>query len=328
MSKTQSSIFQKEHEILENAQKLIQNETIDTSALLEQYKILVKNYKKLIRQSETLIRSSDSQQRKLNQIQERLGRYVSYQLFQKIIHGKEKVEIKTKRKKLTVFFSDIKDFSYTSSHMEGEDLSAFLNSYLETMTQIVIKWGGTLDKYMGDAIMVFFGDPEYTSDEEHALRCVLMAMEMRDKMKEMQNKWYNIGYQEPLRVRMGIATGYCVVGNFGSSERMDYTIIGAAVNLASRLETAAGIDEILISHETWSFIKDKIICEPPVKLNLKGFHYDVVAHKVLYKKEKCSSPLTFVYDESRGINMIIDFSKISKTELISLINAIDPKKEE
>ncbi len=326
MLKGKNSIFSKEYEILKTAESLLDQENINEKNLAEQYKVLFKSYKKLLRQTETLTRTSDNQQRKLNRILESLSRYVSFQLYKKITYGKEKVEIKTQRKKLTVFFSDLKDFSYTSSHMEGEALSEFLNGYLEVMTQIVIKWGGTLDKYMGDAIMVFFGDPDFSSDEDHALRCVNMAIEMREQMKTLRKKWYDIGYQEPKHFRMGIATGYCTVGNFGSSERMDYTIIGTPVNLASRLETAADTNEIFISHETWSYVKSKVICETPVKLHLKGFHQEITAHKVLGLKETKDN-IFVLDDEAEGINVKLDFSKISKQEIISIINDFEDEPE-
>lgn len=315
----ENTIFGKEEDVLKAAEALLKQEDINKEDLLKNYKNLLKNYKKLLRQTKTLTRVSDNQQLKLNRILENLGRYVSFQLFKRITHEKGKVEIKTQRKKLTVFFSDLKDFSYTSSHMEGEALSEFLNSYLETMTQIIIKWGGTLDKYMGDAIMVFFGDPEFTSDEDHALRCVYMALEMREKMKDMRKKWYDLGYQEPLHFRMGVATGYCTVGNFGSSERMDYTIIGTPVNLASRLETAADSDELFISHETWSYVKDKVVCEPPEKLHLKGFHHQILAHKVLYLKENQDNILV-IDDEAGGVSLKIDFSKITKDEVFRMVS--------
>ncbi|RLC19653.1 MAG: adenylate/guanylate cyclase domain-containing protein [Deltaproteobacteria bacterium] len=320
-----NSIFSKEDEVIKAAEALLKQGELNGENFLEKYKSLLKSYKKLLRQTKTVTRVSDNQQRKLNRILERLGRYVSFQLFKKITHEKGKVEIRTQRKKLTVFFSDLKDFSYTSSHMEGEALSEFLNSYLEIMTQIVIKWGGTLDKYMGDAIMVFFGDPEFTSDEDHALGCVKMAVEMREKMKGLRSKWYGLGYQDPLHFRMGIATGYCTVGNFGSSERMDYTIIGTPVNLASRLETAADADEVFISHETWSYVKDKVVCEPPVKLHLKGFHHQILAHKVLNLRDESGkdSRLFLLEDEEKGVNIKIDFSKVSKEDVLSIISEID-----
>lgn len=313
-------IFYKEHNILENAEAFLKREEMDLEDLLEEYMALLKAYKKLLRQTKTLTRVSDNQQRKLNRILERLGRYVSYQLVKKITREKnESDEIRARRKKLTVFFSDLKDFSYVSSHMEGEALSDFLNSYFEVMTQIINKWGGTLDKYIGDAIMVFFGDPEFTSDRDHALRCVNMAVEMREKMKGMREKWYNLGYQEPLHCRIGIATGYCTVGNFGSSERMDYTIIGSPVNMAARLEEAADVDEIFISHETWGHVKDEVICDEPVSLTLKGFHYPITAHKVMSAKTRDTENIFYINDEIRGVNMKIDFSTASRDELINII---------
>ncbi|WP_207682811.1 adenylate/guanylate cyclase domain-containing protein [Desulfonema magnum] len=319
----ENSIFSKEEDTLKTAESLLKGEAVGKETLLKEYKGLLKNYKKLLRQTKTVTRVSDNQQRKLNRILERLGRYVSFQLFKKITHEKGNVEIKPQRKKLTVFFSDLKDFTYTSSHMEGEALSEFLNFYLEIMTQIVIKWGGTLDKYMGDAIMVFFGDPEFTSDEDHALRCVSMAIEMREKMKDLQKKLYDLGYQEPLHCRMGIATGYCTVGNFGSSERMDYTIVGTPVNLASRLETAAEKDEIFISHETWGYVKDKVICDPPKELHLKGFHQKILAHKVVRLKKEGEDNVLLIDDEEKGVNLKIDFSKIPKEEIESIIRRLE-----
>ena len=169
-------------------------------------------------------------------------------IYKKITSGKEKVETGTTRRvKLSIFFSDIKGFSWHSSKMEGEALTAILNSYLEEMTHIVFKHGGTLDKYIGDAIVVFFGDPDFSSDAEHARRAVMMALEMRQRMTELQHKWFELGFPEPLHIRMGISTGFVNVGNFGSSEHMDYTVIGAPVNMAARLQAEAAEDQILIS---------------------------------------------------------------------------------
>jgi adenylate cyclase len=128
---------------------------------------------------------------------------------------------------------------------------------------------------------------------------------------------------------MGIATGYCTVGNFGSSERMDYTIIGTPVNLASRLETAADADEVFISHETWSYVKDNVICEPPQKLHLKGFHHQILAHKVLSLRDETEKDahLLLLDDEDRGMTIKIDFSKISKDEVLSLISSFEIPEE-
>ena len=322
MSENIESVFKKESKILKNSQDILEKGNIPYKILLSEYANLVKNYKKLLITSKTTTKIGDSQQKKLNTIKKRLSKYVSYQLFKKITQGKEKVELKTKRKKLTVFFSDIKDFSYISSHMEGEELALFLNSYLEEMTKIVIKYGGNLDKYLGDAILVFFGDLKSDSDEENAFRCLSMALEMRDKMKVLQKMWYEKGYQEPLHIRIGIATGFCAVGNFGSTERMDYTIIGNPVNYAARLESAAEPDEILISHETWGLIKDKIVCEPSVSLSLKGFHHELIAHKVLALKKEQKEQFLKIDDPEKGIKIDLDFSKMNEKTALDVIEKI------
>ncbi len=106
------------------------------------------------------------------------------------------------------------------------------------MSRIALDHGATIDKYVGDAIVIFFGDPETKGVKEDALACVKMAIAMRKRMNDLQVIWRDLGIEKPLRVRMGIHTGFCTVGNFGSEDRMDYTIIGGAANIASRLEIA------------------------------------------------------------------------------------------
>ena len=114
------------------------------------------------------------------------------------------------------------------------------------MSQIALAHGATIDKYVGDAILVFFGDPESRGVEEDAIACVTMALAMRKRMSELQTTWRASGIETPLRCRMGINTGVCTVGNFGSEDRIDYTIIGGGdVNLASRIESACPPNEIV-----------------------------------------------------------------------------------
>ncbi|MBC8385570.1 MAG: adenylate/guanylate cyclase domain-containing protein [Candidatus Cloacimonetes bacterium] len=322
MKSKETTEYQKEMKLVEETQSLLDKGKFTKQELIETTGDLLKHYRKLLRQICTLTKVSDNQQHKLKVITDRLGRYVSYQLFKKITQGKDKVEIKTQRKKLTVFFSDVKDFSYISSHMEGEALSVFLNQYLDIMTKIVKKWNGTLDKYWGDAILAFWGDPVFTSDEDHALKCVSMAIEMKEQMRNLQKQWFEDGYQEPLHIRIGIASGFCTVGNFGSSERMDYTIIGNPVNFAARLESAAEPDEILISHETWGLVKDKIVCEPHISLSLKGFHQEMIAHKVLGHKNSTKENVLKIDDPDNGIKLNINFSKTGKNKIEELIKEL------
>jgi len=311
-------VFSRENEQLEKAEIICEGENITPEELQREYGILTTAFKKLLRQTKKLTRVSDTQQNRLNRILKRLMRYVSYQLYKKITQGKEVVDIQTSRKKLTVFFSDIKDFSVISSRMEGEALSEFLNLYLDEMTKIVLKWGGTLDKYIGDTIMVFFGDDESKPHKDNAIHSVKMAVEMQQRMKELHREWYEKGYREPIRIRIGISTGFCTIGNFGSSERMDYTIIGNPVNLAARLESAADSNEILISHETWALIKDEICCEKAREYKLKGFQQPVIAYKIYWNQKPGGT--VFLEDPEKGISLKVDFSRTTKKELLEWLD--------
>jgi class 3 adenylate cyclase len=144
--------------------------------------------------------------------------------------------VKAQRKKLTIYFSDIKDFTATTENMSSEDLTYLLNKYFTEMSTIALSHGATIDKFVGDAMLMFFGDPETRGVKEDALACVRMAIAMQRRMRDLQSMWREKGYENPFQVRIGINTGFCNVGNFGSDARMDYTVIGAEVNLAARPE--------------------------------------------------------------------------------------------
>ena len=184
------------------------------------------------------------------------------------------------RRKLTIFFSDVKGFTAWTDKLEPEDIRELLNQYLSEMSNIARKWGGTIDKFIGDAIMIFFGAPEFSSDKDHAVRCVKMAMEMQEKMKELRLEWADLGFDESLHIRIGINTGYATVGIFGSADRLNYTILGSSVNLASRIEIACQPDQITISHVTYSLIKNEIECAPKGTVEVKGVSEPVKIYEV------------------------------------------------
>jgi len=222
----------------------------------------------------------------LEQLSRQLAKYLSPQIYDSIFSGEKEVKVASNRKKLTVFFSDIANFTETADKLESEELTQLLNHYLTEMSQIALKYGATIDKYVGDAIMIFFGDPSSKGVKEDALACVQMAIEMREKMHSLQSVWRDSGIEAPLRCRIGVHTDYCTVGNFGSEARMDYTIIGGGVNLASRLETSADPDEILISYETHAQIKDLVACEEHGQIDVKGIAYPVATYRVIDLHEK------------------------------------------
>ena len=123
--------------------------------------------------------------------------------------------------------------------MEPNELARVLDDYLSAMAEVADQFGGTFDKFIGDGIMIFFGDPKTQGTKEDAQACVAMAVEMRRRMNLLQIQWRREGIDRQLAVRMGINSGFCTVGNFGSNDRMNYTALGTEVNLASRLESAA-----------------------------------------------------------------------------------------
>ncbi len=171
------------------------------------------------------------------------------------------------RKELTILFSDIKDFTAHSSTYSPDRIRGFLNDYFETMVDVVFKYKGTVDKYIGDGLMVFFGDPEPAPD--HALRSVQAAIEMQQKARELSRRWVGEG-GFPVQVRIGINTGEVVVGNMGSSRRLSYTVLGSAVNLAKRLESSAPVDGILMSQRTRDLVAPFVATRLFGEIQVKG----------------------------------------------------------
>ncbi|MBL8907095.1 MAG: HAMP domain-containing protein [Rhizobiales bacterium] len=208
---------------------------------------------------------------KLESVANRLAKYLSPQIYNSIFSAKSDAPGALARKNLTIFFSDIEGFTDISDGMEPERLSFFINTYLREMSNIAIEHGGTIDKFIGDAILVFFGDPETEGDRNDALKCARMALRMRERVLELEKVWHENGISKPLRVRMGITTGYCTVGNFGSDQRLDYTVLGGPVNLAARLQATAEADTILIAESTWLLIRDAADTTPMGEITPKGF---------------------------------------------------------
>src|SRR5208337_4859398 len=124
-----------------------------------------------------------------------------------IFSGQRDVTIHTERKKLTIFFSDIKDFTSITERLQPEQITALLNEYFTEMSAITLKHAGTIDKFFGDAMLIFFGDPESKGEAEDARACLRMAVEVQHRLAQLNTKWRNEGIEHPFRVRMGINTG-------------------------------------------------------------------------------------------------------------------------
>ena len=217
----------------------------------------------------------------LQALSSKLAKYLSRQVYHSIFEGRTDVEVRSYRKELTVFFSDIEGFTELTDRAEAEVVSGILNRYLSEMSTIAYGCGGTIDKFIGDGIMIFFGDPDSRGRIQDAVECVGMAIRMRRRIAELRAEWEKLTGPKPLHVRIGINSGYCTVGNFGSEDRLDYTIVGGAVNAASRLEEAADADQILISHSTYVLVKDVFYCRPVGDLKVRGISHELRTYEVV-----------------------------------------------
>ena len=224
-----------------------------------------------------------SKSEQIENIAKQLSKYLSPQLYDSIFSGEKKAKIESEKKFLSIFFSDIVSFTSISDDMNSKSLTDMLNTYLSKMSDIALSFGGTIDKYIGDAIMVFFGDPVSKGYRNDAINCVRMAIAMQKKMKEMSFEFtskYKLTI--PLKIRIGINSGECTVGNFGSDRRLDYTVIGGAVNLASRLETYSKTSGILISENTKSLIENDVKTSVAKNISIKGFDNEIKTYEVLF----------------------------------------------
>src|ERR1700687_3942966 len=210
----------------------------------------------------------------------KISRYISPQVYKSIFSGQKDVTIHTERKKLTIFFSDIQNFTATTERLQPEQITQLLNEYFTEMSAIAHEHGGTIDKFIGDAMLIFFGDPETRGDRADAQACVRMAWSMQRRLLELNAKWRAAGIEHPFKARMGINSGYCNVGNFGSSDRMDYTIIGAEANLAARLQSIAEPGGIVVSYETFALASEVIAGHALPPITMKGISREVIPYSL------------------------------------------------
>ena len=262
-----------------------------------------KRAEEVIRQAHEELEEKNQQ---LEALSVKLAKYLSRQLYDSIFEGKTEVRVTSYRRELTIFFSDIQGFTELTDTMEAEPLSQLLNEYLGEMSAIAERHGGTVDKFIGDGIMIFFGDPESRGRCRDATACVEMALEMQARVHDLQAAWRDRGVPRSLHVRMGINTGYVTVGNFGSEDRLDYTIVGGQVNAAARLEESAGPDEILVSGETFALVQDRILCEPVGEIKVQGIAYPIRTYRVVGRRDEARPELRRVRADREGFRLLLD----------------------
>lgn len=224
--------------------------------------------------------------------------YLTASVINEMLKDPSKLKLGGDKKNLSVLFSDIRGFTTISEKLTPEELVHLLNEYLTAMTDIVFKYDGTLDKYMGDAIMAIFGAP--LDQPDHAKRACLTALDMMEKLRLLQKKWQEEG-KPPLNIGIGINSGDMVVGNMGSQMRFDYTVMGDMVNLGSRLEGTNKEygSNIIFSEFTYDAVKDHVCCRELDSVRVKGKKLPVKIYELLGEKK----------EEAKWKNLIDSFEK-------------------
>ncbi|MGP9811784.1 adenylate/guanylate cyclase domain-containing protein [Rhodopseudomonas sp. NSM] len=243
----------------------------------------------------------------------KISRYIPPQIYKSIFSGQKDVVIHTERKKLTIFFSDIQNFTATTERLQPELITQLLNEYFTEMSEIAHRHGGTIDKFIGDAMLIFFGDPESKGDRADAQACLRMAWAMQRRLAELNAKWRAAGIEQPFRARIGINSGYCNVGNFGSADRMDYTIIGAEANLAARLQAIAEPGGIVISYETYALVSDIIAAHTLPSITMKGISREVVPYAVDHLRDG-SEASNVVIEKMPGLEFYLDAAAVTPAD--------------
>jgi adenylate cyclase len=244
----------------------------------------------------------------------KISRYISPQVYKSIFSGQKDVTIHTERKKLTIFFSDIQNFTATTERLQPELITQLLNEYFTEMSAIAHEHGGTIDKFIGDAMLIFFGDPETKGDRADAQACLRMAWRMQRRLIELNAKWRAQGIEQPFRSRIGINSGYCNVGNFGSADRMDYTIIGAEANLAARLQSIAEPGGIVISYETFALVSDVITSHALPPITMKGISREVIPYSVDSMIDTETDKGVVVIERMPGLDLYLDPSIVNSAD--------------
>jgi adenylate cyclase len=211
---------------------------------------------------------------------ERLKRFFSPQLAELIVAGGAEDPLKTHRREVTVVFLDLRGFTAFAETAEPEEVMGVLREYHAEMGKLILEHEGTLERFTGDGMMVFFNDPVLVANP--AERAIRMALAMREQVRQLTAKWRKMGYE--LDFGVGIAQGYATIGGIGFEGRWDYGAIGTVTNLASRLCGEARPSQILVSQRLAGAVEELVEVEPVGELTLKGFHRPIAAHNILRLK--------------------------------------------
>jgi adenylate cyclase len=210
-----------------------------------------------------------------------LKRFMPHQVAEGLLGGQLSPSEGFERRRLTLLFADMVGFTDLSDALEPEELSEVLNEYLREMTAVAVSHGGTLDNYIGDGLMVMFGAPTWDEESVQAWAAIQTAFEMKVRAEELTISIRGRGIPADLRVRVGVNTGRCTVGVFGSDLLRAYKAVGFAVNVAARLQTEAEPGTVLVGFRTYALVKDQVRAQQREPLSLKGAARPVEAWEIL-----------------------------------------------
>lgn len=251
-----------------------------------------------------------------------LRRYLTPSSWEALFTRPHPFSQQARRKHLSIFFSDIQGFSELAETLEPEVLAELLNTYLSEMSQIAHQFGGTVDKFIGDGLMVFFGDPVSQGRHTDAVNAVRMAIAMQAHMHVLRRRWHEQGIHAPLQIRMGINSGYGMVGTFGAEHHMDYTVISREVNLANRLEKIATPGEILLSRATYCLVKRHIQASDQGLVMVKGVPRPVHTYQVIDRHSEVADASRYIEHELPGFSIYMDTRNIHHADKEQVITAL------
>ena len=264
---------------------------------------MAKAYAKQKRQIDRLVKLSDANEARLTDANEalsaltrNLSRFVPKTVVDELMSSGAEQLASTERREITVFFSDIVGFTEITERLAPEKLAHLMTEYFTEMAAICDKWGGTLDQFIGDAVVIFFGAPTSQTVHQDAKNAVLMALEMQNRLNQLRTSWQSQGLTLPVHVRMGLATGFCNVGNFGSETRLHYTALGNTMNEAARIQDLCHADKVLVSESCYQQVKSDFDWHAKGETILKGQHFASKLFEVAgLHKDKESAPAVISY---------------------------------
>ncbi|MBW2563878.1 MAG: adenylate/guanylate cyclase domain-containing protein [Deltaproteobacteria bacterium] len=253
---------------------------------------------------DTIFKLSDERLRLVNFIRDTFGRYLSKKVVDEILESPNGQEIGGRRKTVTIMMSDLRGFTSLSETRDPEDMVRLLNRYLERMSKVIMEYDGMIDEFIGDAILTVFGVPEEHDDDP--LRAVACALAMQNALIELNNEFRLEGYPA-LEMGIGINTGSVIVGNIGSEIRMKYGIVGATVNMASRIESNTIGGQVLVGESTYNLVKELVTVDPPQTIIMKGLKKPLVIYSATVIGPPYNIKLDLPASKENGVEITLPF---------------------